>query len=109
MATALPLDPSTKSITDISSPMEDYNQMCSFCLRPATEVSPEVDHTKSGYRYSKTLGAHRRSLGEIERGAFRGKVDDLLELGMRYDVELVVDHRILTWIKTQNSCRPEWT
>jgi hypothetical protein len=86
-----------KSIVDKLDPMEQYKRICSFCLRSAIEV--DLDDLESGYVYSETLGA-QRSIKEIENGVTQGQVDDILELGMRCEVEPAKDYRLLTRIQT---------
>jgi hypothetical protein len=76
-----------KSIVNTFDPMEEYNQICSFCLRPAIEV--DLEDLSSGYMYSATLGNYQRSLIEIWDGVALEEADDILELGMRYDSFIV--------------------
>ena len=90
--------PQNKSILDNLDPMEQYKRICSFCLRSVIEV--DLDDLESGYVYSETLGVYQRTIKEIEKGVTQGQVDDILELGMRYDVEPAKDYRILTRIRT---------
>jgi wyosine [tRNA(Phe)-imidazoG37] synthetase (radical SAM superfamily) len=63
--------------------MRQCNQICSFCHRSAIKV--DLEDLESGYVNSETLGAHRKSIREIENGVAQGQVDDILGPGMRYN------------------------
>jgi hypothetical protein len=82
-------------------PCGKCNQICSFGHHSAIEA--DLEDLESGYVYSEMIGAHQLSMREIENGGIQ--VDDIFDLGMRYDVEPAKDYMILMLMQE----RVQWT